>query len=99
MEDQELSVFVEQIPDALTFLKVPKNKKQSTQVSIITMMQFPMACHKVVIAREVLSRFDQALLKFVGLEEETEPTLHGSGSAFVTFATEAARAWQPEALQ
>jgi len=35
--------------------------------------------------------FDQALLKFVGLEEEEKPTLHGSGTAFVVFATEAAR--------
>jgi len=35
--------------------------------------------------------FDQALLRIVGLEEQQEPTLHGSGSAFVTFATQAAR--------
>jgi len=35
--------------------------------------------------------FDEPLLKFVGLEEQTEPTLNGSGTAFVVFATEAAR--------
>lgn len=35
--------------------------------------------------------FDEGLLKFVGLEEERETTLNGSGTAFVIFATEAAR--------
>jgi len=35
--------------------------------------------------------FDNTFLKFMGLEEEVETTFMGSGSAFVVFATEAAR--------
>jgi hypothetical protein len=45
----------------------------------------------VVPPQNLHPMFDQALLKIVGLEEEREPTLHGSGKAFVVFATEAAR--------